>query len=258
MDAAGYDLYSTEEKVVPGKGKALIDTEISITVPPGTYGRIAPRSGLASKFMIVTGAGVIDADYRGKVFVLLFNHADEDFEVKKGERIALLILERNSTPEVKEVETVEDTIRGEKGFGSTGGYAQSGNTTDQSEVFIAMIDELREESDLWINSKTTNLIEFHLQHDEKADAIPLTEQIPEEYHEFLNIFNENQADRFPESRLWDHKIELKEGFQPKAFKSYNLTGEEQIELDRFLKDNLDKGYIRPSQSPMATPLRVYL
>ena len=60
-DAAGYDLYSTEEKVVPGKGKALIGTEISITVPPGTYGRIAPRSGLASKFMIATGAGVIDA-----------------------------------------------------------------------------------------------------------------------------------------------------------------------------------------------------
>ena len=62
-DAAGYDLYSAEEKVVPGKGKALIDTEISIAVPPGTYRRIAPRSGLASKFMIATGAGVIDADY---------------------------------------------------------------------------------------------------------------------------------------------------------------------------------------------------
>ena len=62
-DAAGYDLYSAEEKVVPGRGKALIDTEISITVPSGTYGRIAPRSGLASKFMIATGAGVIDADY---------------------------------------------------------------------------------------------------------------------------------------------------------------------------------------------------
>ena len=58
---------------------------------------------------------------------------------------------------------------------------------------------------------------------------------------------------FTESRPWDHKIELKEGFQPKSFKSYNLTPEEQTELDKFLKENLEKGYIRPSQSPMATP-----
>jgi dUTP pyrophosphatase len=73
----------------------LIDTQISIAVPPGTYGRVAPRSGLgeffpevdtrgsysylASKFMIDTGAGVIDADYRGVLFVLLFNHSDVDF-----------------------------------------------------------------------------------------------------------------------------------------------------------------------------------
>ena len=81
----------------------------------------------------------------------------------------------------------------------------------------------------------------------------LTEQIPEEYHEFINVFDEKKADRFPDSRIWDHKIELKEGFQPRSFKTYNLTPEEQSELDVFLKDNLEKGYIRPSQSPMATP-----
>jgi hypothetical protein len=57
----------------------------------------------------------------------------------------------------------------------------------------------------------------------------------------------------PESRPWDHKIELKEGFQPKSCKSYNLTPEEQIELDKWTKDNLEKGYIRPSQSLMASP-----
>ena len=59
-------------------------------------GRVAPRSGLASKNFIDTGAGVIDADYRGEVKVLLFNHADSDFEVKEGDRIAQLILERVS------------------------------------------------------------------------------------------------------------------------------------------------------------------
>ena len=69
------------------------------------------------------------------------------------------------------------------------------------------------------------------------------EQILKEYHEYIDVFNENKADRFPESRPWDHKIELKEGFQPKSFKTYNLTLEEQKELDNWTKDNLDKGYI---------------
>jgi len=92
-------LYSAEKKVVPAHGKALVDTQLSIAVPPGTYGRVAPRSGLglsyklkirlcililalyaASKFMIDTGAGVVDADYRGVIFVLLFNHSDKDFQ----------------------------------------------------------------------------------------------------------------------------------------------------------------------------------
>jgi hypothetical protein len=109
------------------------------------------------------------------------------------------------------------------------------------------------ESEIWIQTKTSNSIEFHLQHDQKKEDLPLTEQIPDKYHEFLDIFDENKADRFPEPRSLDHKIELKEGFQPKSFKAYNLTTEEQTELDKFLKENLEKGYIRSSQSPMATP-----
>jgi len=120
--AAGYDLYSAEQKVVPAKGKALIDTQISIAVPLGTYGRVAPRSGLASKFMIDTGAGVIDADYRGIVFILLFNHSDNDFTVQVGDRVAQLIIEKIQTPEVVEVQDLEETLRGGGGFGSTGGH----------------------------------------------------------------------------------------------------------------------------------------
>ncbi|KAI0761711.1 dUTPase-like protein [Irpex lacteus] len=120
--AAGYDLYSAENKIVPAHGKALIDTQISVAVPAGTYGRVAPRSGLASKFMIDTGAGVIDADYRGVVFVLLFNLSDKDFEVKEGDRIAQLIIERIYTPEVLEVQDLDETLRGAGGFGSTGGH----------------------------------------------------------------------------------------------------------------------------------------
>lgn len=92
--AAGYDLYASKDATVPARGKVMVDTDISIAVPANTYGRVAPRSGLASKHSIDTGAGVIDSDYRGPVKVLLFNLSDVDFEVKVGERIAQLIVER--------------------------------------------------------------------------------------------------------------------------------------------------------------------
>lgn len=73
---------SAEDTVIPAHGKALVSTGISMTCPPGTYGRVAPRSGLAVKNFIDTGAGVIDEDYTGEVKVLLFNHSDVDFEGK--------------------------------------------------------------------------------------------------------------------------------------------------------------------------------
>lgn len=78
--SAGYDLYAAADLKIPSRGKGLVSTQISIAVPEGTYGRIAPRSGLAAKHSIDTGAGVIDADYRGEVRVLLFNYGEDDFQ----------------------------------------------------------------------------------------------------------------------------------------------------------------------------------
>ena len=92
----------------------------AIAVPHDCYGRIAPRSGLAHKHFIDTLAGVIDADYRGNVGVILANHSKVDFEVKHGDRIAQLILERIYTPEVVECDDLDATDRGAGGFGSTG------------------------------------------------------------------------------------------------------------------------------------------
>lgn len=115
-------MYASKEATVPARGKVLVDTDISIAVPAGTYGRVAPRSGLASKHSIDTGAGVIDADYRGPVKVLLFNLSDVDFQVAVGERVAQLIIERIFTPQVLVVEQLEETVRGAGGFGSTGGF----------------------------------------------------------------------------------------------------------------------------------------
>ncbi|KAI4869257.1 dUTP diphosphatase [Hypoxylon rubiginosum] len=118
--AAGYDLYASRPALVPSRGKSLVETDISVAVPAGTYGRVAPRSGLAVKHFIDTGAGVVDADYRGPVKVLLFNHGDADFAVAEGDRVAQLVVERIYTPEVVEVQELDESVRGAGGFGSTG------------------------------------------------------------------------------------------------------------------------------------------
>lgn len=102
--AAGYDLFSAIDTVIPAKGKAVVPTDISVAIPEGHYGRVAPRSGLAHKHFIDIGAGVVDADYRGPLGVILFNFGEGDFQVKRGDRIAQLILERISTPPVEVVE----------------------------------------------------------------------------------------------------------------------------------------------------------
>ena len=118
--AAGYDLYSAYDYVIPAQGKVIAKTDISIRVPDGTYGRIAPRSGLSAKHHIDVGAGVVDQDYTGNVGVVLFNHAQVEFEIKKGDRIAQLVCEKIEYPEIEEVASLNSTDRGEGGFGSTG------------------------------------------------------------------------------------------------------------------------------------------
>jgi dUTP pyrophosphatase len=121
IHAAGLDLCAAIDcQIPPHGGRALVSTDLSIACPVGTYGRIAPRSGLANKYGIDVGAGVIDADYRGPVGVILFNFGSEVFDVKVGDRIAQLILEQIVLPEIEIVDTLDDTVRGSDGFGSTG------------------------------------------------------------------------------------------------------------------------------------------
>lgn len=119
-ESAGFDLASAEDTLVPAGGRAVVKTDLSVACPVGTYARIAPRSGLAVKKMIDCGAGVVDADYRGNVGVVLFNFGPEDFAVKVGDRVAQLILEQISMAPAVRVEELTGTQRGEGGFGSTG------------------------------------------------------------------------------------------------------------------------------------------
>ena len=121
-EAAGWDLYSSENILVPKNGKAIIPTGISIAIPKGYYGRIAPRSGLSRKKHTDIGAGVIDSDYRGEIGIVMFNHSNENLEINIHDRVAQLIIEKINTNELIEVSMndLNKTERGEAGFGSTG------------------------------------------------------------------------------------------------------------------------------------------
>ncbi|KAG6519999.1 hypothetical protein ZIOFF_017028 [Zingiber officinale] len=116
--AAGYDISITHAQDIPARDKSLLSTGLCIQIPKNTYARIAPRSSATIKGIMIMG-GVIDSDYRGEVKILAFNTTNKDIFLSKQECIAQIILERISTPTVKEVEDLEGTSRGNKRFGST-------------------------------------------------------------------------------------------------------------------------------------------
>jgi dUTP pyrophosphatase len=120
---AGFDLYAVEPaSIAPGE-RASVGTGIALAIPEGWAGLVLPRSGLASRHGITlpNAPGLIDAGYRGEVRVLLLNtDAREPFEVAPGDRIAQLVLVRHESPELIEVASLEETVRGAGGFGSSG------------------------------------------------------------------------------------------------------------------------------------------
>ena len=123
---AGYDLFSAQTVNIGAGTRKLISTGISMEIPIAeddeilVYGRIAPRSGLANKHGIDVFAGVIDPGYRGELKIILFNSSKTMYKVKKGDKIAQLLLTPVVTPKVFEVETLSNTDREKGGFGSTG------------------------------------------------------------------------------------------------------------------------------------------
>ena len=118
--AAGYDIAALHHFILPPSESVLVQTGLAVTVPPGTYGRLASRSGLATRHGVDVAAGVVDASYTGHVQVLLRNHGCTTYEGYPGERIAQLVLEMIRTPVVEEVQDLATTERGGGGFGSSG------------------------------------------------------------------------------------------------------------------------------------------
>jgi dUTP pyrophosphatase len=109
--SAGYDLTSPIECNILPRSTCCVDLGMIIQIPDGHYGRIAPRSSLALFNAIDIGGGVIDCDYRGSCKVILFNHSNENYSIKRGDKIAQLILEKISTPDVIEIMMDEMEIK---------------------------------------------------------------------------------------------------------------------------------------------------
>jgi dUTP pyrophosphatase len=118
--AAGLDIFSIEEVVIEPMQRALVCTGLAVAIPEGYYGRVAPRSGLATKQGLDVLAGVIDSDYRGELCCLLYNTGDVRIQLPAQSKICQLILEKIITPIAVWADEISDTERGSGGFGSTG------------------------------------------------------------------------------------------------------------------------------------------
>ena len=119
---AGVDLYSTEDYVLKAGDRVLVSTGIKIAVPEGYEAQIRPKSGLAINhgISVVNTPGTVDSCYRGEVKIITINLGKEDFKIEKGKKIAQMIFNKIEEAEFEEVEELENTTRGDGGFGSTG------------------------------------------------------------------------------------------------------------------------------------------
>ncbi len=122
--AAGYDLHAAVREpvtIAPG-GFTMVPTGLSMAIPPGFEGQVRPRSGLAARHGIgmLNAPGTIDSDYRGEVKIILFNFGAEPFCIRRGERIAQIVIARVQAAEWLESGPLDETERGSGGFGHTG------------------------------------------------------------------------------------------------------------------------------------------
>ena len=119
---AGMDLYAAEEYVLKPGERKLISTGVKIALPLGYEAQVRPKSGLALKhgISIVNTPGTVDAGYRGIVGIIAINHGSEEFKVEKNQKLAQMVINKIEAAEIEEVPDLDDTSRGEGGFGSTG------------------------------------------------------------------------------------------------------------------------------------------
>jgi dUTP pyrophosphatase len=117
--AAGLDLYSVEDITILAGKRAELKTGLSVAIPLGYYGRVAPRSGLAVDYGIDVLGGVIDEDYRGEIICILINHGELSVHIEAGRRVAQLVIESIITPQPEWTDNLDETERGSGRFGSS-------------------------------------------------------------------------------------------------------------------------------------------
>lgn len=122
QQSAGMDVRAAEGCTIPANGRSLVSTGLCVAIPEGYEIQVRPRSGLALKqgITVLNSPGTIDSDYRGEIGVILFNTTSEDVAVKKGDRVAQLVLQKVERVNWRSVATLDSTDRGAGGFGSTG------------------------------------------------------------------------------------------------------------------------------------------
>lgn len=121
--AAGMDVLAAEDVTLPPGGRHAVATGLALAIPPGYEIQVRPRSGLALRHGITVPntPGTIDSDYRGELKVILINHGGQNFAIRRGDRVAQLVLAPVVRASWLKVDELDETLRGEGGFGSTGG-----------------------------------------------------------------------------------------------------------------------------------------
>jgi len=272
--AAGHDLYASEGTDLPARGQAVVGTGIAIGSPHNTYGPIAPRSSLAVKDRLTTNGGVIDTDYRGEVKVVLANLGDQPYRVEKGDRIAQLIIEQIDKRELQEVTQLDDSESGDQRFGCSnttmdqrvksleakprmeikeisarafGQFYPRGETTG-----ILRWDEVDNEIQLEAINISTELAIKNKRNKEDQDV---RDTVPREYNHLLDVFEKGEKTTLPPHRPGiDLGIDLEEGKTVSIKKIYALSSDQLQELDRYIKQNEDRGWIRRVKSGRASPI----
>ena len=127
--AAGMDVLAAEDVTLASGARHAVATGLTMAIPPGFEIQVRPRSGLALKhgISVPNSPGTIDSDYRGELKVIVINHGSESFAIHRGDRIAQLVLAPVKHAIWREVAELDETLRGEGGFGSTGGVISVGN-----------------------------------------------------------------------------------------------------------------------------------
>lgn len=117
---AGFELRCRESAIIEAGSSHLFDTGVHFQIPEGMFGKIESKSGLNCRYNVVSCGGVIDSGYTGSVAVMLYNFGNEAYIFERGDKIAQMVLLRCETPKLEEVDILDETERGDNGFGSTG------------------------------------------------------------------------------------------------------------------------------------------